>query len=746
MRRGGEATPRADLVMLAAFQTLRRKNLATLYDFDTKDDRSPKGSVDCLIQGLVDCINQHPEYVTLSSCSGRIAVFDPGHSDNVGEGSEVMNDVLSGEEEPDIEQVHTSHNNGKGGAGTWLLVSHESVDSHQLLSVLPKASASSCLYVEPLVLHVAAASVTAGKALWQAAVRAGCRESGLGITDRRVTVAIRTQRGRLAVPIHPSASKEYWEHVVGQANLRLRQNGEQLDRLHHEVEVALFPEQRLAIQVRTGLPNLGLARAAVVSLDDSTIASFGGYGVGPTSGPQRRSSFVHLLHHNNPDWEVVEPSSSTTNEASVSNVTTPLGPLRVRPISWSKRVNATASVVSQSLVLLFGGHNGPAHPVQPSLILYDTSMHTAFEVIDIRGDCVPGPRWGHKCSTIVEGSSWLLVGGRNTTTVLKDSVHRLDLQKDEDTGEAFLLFRSLPPIPPVFDHAVVRLHTPPATYLVHGGLTSVARLSQRRKPAVLVMLDSPPEFVEIEIAHRFGHQMNLLSLPASATQWILITGGVAFPSSEPIISCLRIGPGRGRSLIDFSQVPLVCEGDLEKLGVLVHHSALQTSSGKGTITIVGGGVAGFAFGHAYASSAVVGLKLLWDAGSQENEGAILHFGCGEDRHTAQSSAVTSGSGKLKKGKAPVIYVAQKDTKRVKDALEEAKLLDKDRRITQIDIDGIADSFLPKGETDWTSFVAIPVMNAQWRPDPNWQDGAIIGHGHQECRWSSRCCAAGSSKK
>ena len=44
------------------------------------DDRSPKGSVDARIQDLVDFINQHPDYVTFSSCSGRLAVFDPASS------------------------------------------------------------------------------------------------------------------------------------------------------------------------------------------------------------------------------------------------------------------------------------------------------------------------------------------------------------------------------------------------------------------------------------------------------------------------------------------------------------------------------------------------------------------------------------------------------------------------------------------------------------------------------------------
>ena len=68
--------------MLPSFPSLRERNLRTLYgdikisDY-TDNDKSPKGSVDVKIRSLVDLINSHPEYVTLSSCSGRVAMFDP---------------------------------------------------------------------------------------------------------------------------------------------------------------------------------------------------------------------------------------------------------------------------------------------------------------------------------------------------------------------------------------------------------------------------------------------------------------------------------------------------------------------------------------------------------------------------------------------------------------------------------------------------------------------------------------------
>ena len=38
-------------------------------------DKSPKGGLDAPIVPLIHAINRHPDYVTTSSCSGRIALF-----------------------------------------------------------------------------------------------------------------------------------------------------------------------------------------------------------------------------------------------------------------------------------------------------------------------------------------------------------------------------------------------------------------------------------------------------------------------------------------------------------------------------------------------------------------------------------------------------------------------------------------------------------------------------------------------
>jgi tRNA wybutosine-synthesizing protein 3 len=120
--------------MLPSFPALRERNLRTLYGDDYKEyivngstvggrtrkggatstntmtfvDKSPKGSVDVRIQPLVNLINCHPDYVTLSSCSGRVALFDPGGNDSIAAGSggdddvDVTTDVADNDEDHDI--------------------------------------------------------------------------------------------------------------------------------------------------------------------------------------------------------------------------------------------------------------------------------------------------------------------------------------------------------------------------------------------------------------------------------------------------------------------------------------------------------------------------------------------------------------------------------------------------------------------------------------------------------------------
>ena len=183
-------------------------------------DKSPKGSVDAPIQCLVDLINHHSAICTLSSCSGRISLFDPNERQRRRTTSETSDFDVSIERENDrLDPSHTNQfteSSGKG-RGTWVVVSHELLDPDEAVHAIfsrPPASneEGSCdvisqpwiLKFEPMLLHVAARSLAVGQALLQLALECGFRESGLVVTPKRVTVAIRSHSLALGIPLLPT--------------------------------------------------------------------------------------------------------------------------------------------------------------------------------------------------------------------------------------------------------------------------------------------------------------------------------------------------------------------------------------------------------------------------------------------------------------------------------------------------------------------------------------------------------------
>jgi tRNA wybutosine-synthesizing protein 3 len=92
------------------FEQTKARILKTLeVDPETYTDLSPKGSIDENIKELIDIINSHPQYVTSSSCSGRVSVY------------------LEGKKRPENETEMVASTGGKGG-GKWILVEHDPID------------------------------------------------------------------------------------------------------------------------------------------------------------------------------------------------------------------------------------------------------------------------------------------------------------------------------------------------------------------------------------------------------------------------------------------------------------------------------------------------------------------------------------------------------------------------------------------------------------------------------------------
>ena len=390
--------------VLPSFPALRRKTLETLYpsvDPDkkggsnnnnnntlTRIDKSPKGSVDAPIQPLVDLLNHHESFATLSSCSGRIAIYDTNYASTTTtttmtlpeqeqqqpqqqqqqqqeESQRPVEDRLEMDgNDPAAMSNTAAQHHGKGSTGGWLLAAHETIQVDDVMDLLRSYAAvttgssrgkpntttnessgndndthddddneaaaimssfPTSLALEPMMLHVAASNLTRGRQLLQVALSCGFRESGLVVTDTRVTVAIRSYALAWHMPLllapllspppqqrqhgsnhgdddingrddNSNNDYDYYNHyvrrVLGACNARLRQNHAKMHRLYEAVRQALFVERvpTWHVRVTQSLPPLGLwGHAAVVAMngtgDNNCIYVFGGYGTGPVLAP-----------------------------------------------------------------------------------------------------------------------------------------------------------------------------------------------------------------------------------------------------------------------------------------------------------------------------------------------------------------------------------------------------------------------------------------------------------------------------
>ncbi|KAK4550887.1 hypothetical protein LTR36_000467 [Oleoguttula mirabilis] len=228
--------------MPASFQDRKAKILNELSTPDEQyQDLSPKGSVDEGIRELISEINALPQYVTTSSCAGRIAVYLEGAK-------------------------------GAKGGGQWLFTSHDPVDISDLtaagalyqrfglMQVGGAASphdAADARFVhfkfEPMILHILTANLPAAQHAASAALQAGFRESGInGILDHAKdrqppTPMVAVRSSGLAFDciigyqpsgdpeqcggdVQPMVSEDYLRTVMGIANQRFKVNAERTER------------------------------------------------------------------------------------------------------------------------------------------------------------------------------------------------------------------------------------------------------------------------------------------------------------------------------------------------------------------------------------------------------------------------------------------------------------------------------------------------------------------------------------
>ncbi|KAF8933386.1 hypothetical protein BGZ58_006390 [Dissophora ornata] len=213
----------------------RKKTILVALNSDTPD-KSPKGYVDEPLLPLIILINNHQDYVTTSSCSGRICTYleglDESQQATVAAVDSTQYTDVDGleEEDPQVSRGYEENTSlaaveaaKRAKGGQWLYVSHDPVvfpsqqkdsnDQHWIVETLfgPEAhrvllmedsnstntlhmARSQLIYFkfEPMILHIEASTPAAAKTFLNHSLFSGYRNSGILPSAKRTMLAIRS--------------------------------------------------------------------------------------------------------------------------------------------------------------------------------------------------------------------------------------------------------------------------------------------------------------------------------------------------------------------------------------------------------------------------------------------------------------------------------------------------------------------------------------------------------------------------
>jgi tRNA wybutosine-synthesizing protein 3 len=606
---------------LPSFADIKIKTQQTLYEglsVSSFRDKSPKGSVDERIRPLVDLINQHDAFSTLSSCSGRISLFDPNSK------------------ESDEEETRGENPRSGKGVGGWLLVSHEEIHADQLTSLffmdtscagesnsVPVTTDQDPLMfkVEPLLLHVAAASLKRGRQMLAIALALGFRESGLVVSDSRVTVHVRGQSLALCVPLTKSGSlcpsKAYLQSLVDQANMRMRQNLEKLNRLYDSVFQSLFrpPEEsepRCAISVSADLPDLNLFGFAAVAFAESdgnvNIYAFGGYGQGPfLAKSNARSNQIYVLKYRNQEgfcgseWRAVDVvNDETSSKASIWSG------LPVSMATFPACQSVQACILSKcATIMIFGGRKSPSNPLG-TVFFFDPGNMILGSPSNIRGK-PPSPRWGHTLTSFSEDSA-VVVGGCTSEGPVDADLHIFSIVRD--SADPHFRWETIQTdLIPRFHHTTIIERT---QIFVFGGMGTTSNVVDQGVPSwrgeLFLANESwslkDSDIIEFDTPLGFGlTAFGIIPSKSSSRDqtFVLLAGGVHTPQhygAPPApIQCYSINRYQVMNEIP---TQIAFENNEKRLdfGSMVHHQCVPL--GHSEFLLLGGGVSSFAFGYSFA--------------------------------------------------------------------------------------------------------------------------------------------------
>jgi len=163
--------------------------------------------IDPEILPLLNLINSSPDFVTLSSCSGRIAVMDM----------------------PDF---------GNKLEGVFLGKWHGEVGLEEVWEAVRRGKRITWFMMHPPILHVACRDMRMAEEFINAARKAGFRRAGLISTSRNIVEVFSPERMEMVVAAkgEPVVSRESLRIQLEFAVEKLRRSRKRLSRLENELE------------------------------------------------------------------------------------------------------------------------------------------------------------------------------------------------------------------------------------------------------------------------------------------------------------------------------------------------------------------------------------------------------------------------------------------------------------------------------------------------------------------------------
>jgi len=178
---------------------LHKKNLLN------KKDKSNIGEIDKQVLNLINLINKNKDYVTSSSCSGRI--------------------ILVIREE-------------KKNKTRLLLKSHEYINLEEIEAVVEKNNDKNMWFIqEGLILHIHTRTLKKAEELREKAKKAGFKKAYFLSVKEKIIVEIKSNE-KIETPLfikENNINKEFLKILVREANKKLEKNFKQIEKFEKEL-------------------------------------------------------------------------------------------------------------------------------------------------------------------------------------------------------------------------------------------------------------------------------------------------------------------------------------------------------------------------------------------------------------------------------------------------------------------------------------------------------------------------------